>query len=125
MEHFCSKCDTSHVRPVGRRCYKTGMSTNITSQQATVAVNALLTQQTADRPPSPIQASPPGSSVNGNTSTIVITTMNSQVNLRTDEFILAELQKLSARMTQVEQELHTDTCTSTPGSGKGQSLTGR
>ena len=93
------------------------MATNITSQQAAVAVNALLTQQTAGRPPSPIQAGPSGSTVTGNSSTTVITTMNSQPqqgNLRTEDLILAELQKLSARMTQVEQELHTDTFTSTP-----------
>ena len=117
MEHFCSKCDTSDIRPVGRRCFRTGMATNITSQQTAVAVNALLTQQTAGRPPSPIQAGPSGSTVTGNSSTTVITTMNSQPqqgNLRTEDLILAELQKLSARMTQVEQELHTDTFTSTP-----------
>ena len=81
------------------------MATNITSKQATVAANALLTQQPAGRPPSPIEPGPSSSSVNGNTSTMVITTMElclQHSNPRTDELILAELQKLSARMTQVE-----------------------
>ena len=117
MEHFCSKCDISHIRPVGRRCFRTGMATNITSHQAAVAANALLTQHTTSRPPSPIQTGPSGSMATGNSSTTVITTMNSQTqqgSLRTEDLILAELQKLSARMTQVEQELHTDTFTSTP-----------
>ena len=105
MEHFCSKCDSSHIRPVGRRCFRTGMATNITSQQAT------------SRSPSPIHTGPSGSMATGNSSTTVITTMNSQTQqsgLRAEDLILAELQKLSARMTQVEQELHTDTFTSTP-----------
>ena len=93
------------------------MATNVTSKQAIAAANALLTQHPAGRPPSPIQAGPSSSLVNGNTSTTVITTTNSQpqhANLRTDKLILAELQKLLARMTQVEQELHDDTFTSTP-----------
>ena len=34
--------------------------------------------------------------------------------MRTEELILSELQKLSVRMSQVEQELQTDTFTSTP-----------
>ena len=117
MEQFCYKCDTAHIRPVGRRCYRTGMATNITSDQATVAASALISQQSVGGLPSPIQAGPSGSSLNSNTSNTMITTSNSQTqhtNLRTDELILAELQKLSARMTQVEQELHTDTFASTP-----------
>ena len=93
------------------------MATNITSEQATAAASALLSQQSAGRLPSPIRAGPSSSSVSSNTFNTLTTTSTSQhqyTNLRTDELILAELQKLSARMTQVEQELHTDTFTSTP-----------
>ena len=93
------------------------MATNITSEQATAAASALISQQSVGGLPSPIRAGPSSSSVNRSTSNIMTTTSNSQTrhtNLRTDELILAELQKLSARMTQVEQELHTDTFASTP-----------
>ena len=54
MEVWCDKCGCKHNRPVGRRCYKVSMATNISTTQATAAVSALYTATSADRPPSPI-----------------------------------------------------------------------
>ena len=115
MELFCDKCESEH-RPVGRRCNREGMVTNITSTQPSVAPNAFLVQQLTDRPPSPIEGPNSGSLVIGNVSTSLTatSTVSSQQPLRTDELILAELKKLSIRMTLVEQELQAETFTSTP-----------
>ena len=113
MELFCNKCERTHIRPVGRRCYKEGMATNITSTQPSVAPNAFLTQQLAGRPPSPIEGLGSSSSVTRNVSTSLTVTSNtgSQQTPRTEELILAELQKLSTRITLVEQELQAETFT--------------
>ena len=116
MEHFCSKCDRPHIRPVGRKCITAGMATNVSSTQPSVAPNGFLTQQLMGRSLSPINTPFSGSTVN--TSASAATSSGGSVtqpnNTRTDELILAELQKLSARKTNVEQELQADTFTSTP-----------
>ena len=116
MELFCEKCELVHSRPVGRRCNREGMATNTPSTQPTVAPNAFLTQQLTGRPPSPIEGTSSGTSVirDGSTSLTVASTTSAQQSPRTEELILAELQKLSSRMTLVEQELQADTFTSTP-----------
>ena len=92
------------------------MATNITSTQPSVAPNAFLTQQLAGRPPSPIEGLSSSSPVIRNVSTSLTDTSNtgSQQTPRTEELILAELQKLSTRMTLVEHELQAETFTSTP-----------
>ena len=105
MELFCDKCELVHSRPVGRRCNREGMATNIPSTQPTVAPNAFLTQQLTGRPPSPIEGTSSGSSVirDVSTSLTVASTTSAQQSPRTEELILVELQKLSSRMTLVEQ----------------------
>ena len=92
------------------------MATNIPSTQPSVAPNAFLTQQLTGRPPSPIEGPSSSCSVSRDVSTplTVVSTTSSQQPSRTEELILAELQKLSNRMTLVEQELQTETFTSTP-----------
>ena len=72
--------------------------------------NGFLTQQLMGRSPSPISTTPSGSSVNRSITTATSSggTMAQPSSIRTDELILAELQKLSARMTQVEQELQAE-----------------
>ena len=92
------------------------MATNITSTQLSVAANAFLTQCLTGRPPSPIGVSCSGSSVirDASTSLTVTSSVSSQQLPRTEELILAELQKLSSQMTQVEQELQAETFISIP-----------
>ena len=117
MEVWCDKCGSKHNRPVGRRCYIVSMATNISTTQATAAVSALHTATTVDRSPSPITSMQAGtSSLHTAATSHSVTTSQppSQFSVRTEELILSELQKLMARMTQVEQELQNDTFTSTP-----------
>ena len=117
MEHLCSKCGQLHERPVGRRCIKVSMATNITSSQANAAVSAVLFSNTTERPPSPISST---QSRAAQTLNIPSTQLASDLRdpqakpSRTEELIFSELQKLSARMSNMEQELHADTVTSTP-----------
>ena len=121
MEHFCSKCEIPHIRPVARHRYSSGMTTNIVSTQVTVAPNAFFTQQLNSGFTSPILSCHSGSSVNRSASKSTSTTTSANIHqgqLRTDELILAELQKLSTRMTQIEQELQAETFTSTPRKSK-------
>ena len=128
MEIFCDKCGFEHNRPVGRRCYKVSMATNISTTQATAAVSALQTANTADRPPSPISSMQAGTSGLHTATTshsVPVSRSPSQFSVRTEELILTELQKLSARMSQVEQELQTDTFTSTPRKRKKARTGGR
>ena len=116
MEHFCFKCDRLHIRPAGWSCIIGSMATNVTSNQVSVAPSAFLTQQLMGRSPSPISITSSCGSVNRSTITATSSmgSIAQQSNARTDELILAELQKPSARMTQVEQELQAKTFTSIP-----------
>ena len=117
MELSCSKCEQLHERPVGRRCIKVSMATNITSSQANAAVSAVLFSNTTERPPSPISSTHSGTS---QTVNVPNTQLANGVPdplakpSRTEELTLSELQKLSACMSNMEQEVHTDTVTSTP-----------
>ena len=81
---------------------------NISSSQATAAASALQTASMVDTPPSP------STSMQASTHSAPVSRAPSQLSTRTEELILHELQKLSARMSQVEQDLQTDTFTSTP-----------
>ena len=56
MEHFSAKCNLSHSRPVGRRCNKVCMATNISSAQASPAASAVRLRETVDTPLSPISS---------------------------------------------------------------------
>ena len=96
---------------------KVSMATNITSSQANAAASAVLFSSATEGPLSPISSAQPGTShnVNGLEVQPSTSTQESQVRpSRTEELILTELQKLSARMSNMEQELHADTVTSTP-----------
>ena len=104
------------------------MATNISTTQAAEAVSALHTTTTIDRSPSPITSMHAGtaSSYTVNTAhSVPVSRPPSQFSARTEELILSELQKLSARMTQVEQDLQTDTFTSTPRKRKKAKTRGR
>ena len=128
MEVWCEKCGSNHNRPVGRRCNRVSMATNISTTQAAEAVSALHTTTTVDRSPSPITSMHAGTASihTVNTShSVPVSRPPSQFSVRTEELILSELQKLSARMTQVEQELQTDTFTSTPRKRKKPKTRGK
>ena len=116
MEEHCIKCNSYHKRPVGRRCYRLSMATNITTSQAIMASSAVLSVNssvstsvnpvvtTSTRPPPP------------NTVTVTTSSTPGQSNgpSRTEELILNELQRLSARMSNMEQEIQSTTFTSVP-----------
>ena len=116
MEEHCIKCNSYHKRPVGRKCYRLSMATNITTSQAIMASSAVLSVNssvntsvnpvvtTSTRPPLP------------NTVTVTTNSTPGQSNgpSRTEELILNELQRLSARMSNMEQEIQSTTFTSTP-----------
>ena len=128
MEVLCDKCGLKHNRPVGRRYYKVIMAMNISTTQATAAVSALQMATIGDRPPSPISSMQAGTSGLHTATTshsAPVSRPPSQFSVRTEELILSELQKLSARMSQVEQELQTDTFTSTPRKRKKARTRGR
>ena len=96
---------------------KVSMATNITSSQASAAVSAVLFSNATEGLPSPISSGQPSTShaVNGREIQPSTSIQESQVRpSRTEELILTELQKLSARMSNMEQELQADTVTSTP-----------
>ena len=117
MEVSCDKCGFKHNRPVGRLCYKVSMAKNISTTQANAAASALHTATIVDRPPSPITLMQAGTSSLHTATTahsVTVSRPPSQFSTRTQEFILSELQKLSAHMSQVDQEFQTDTFTSTP-----------
>ena len=104
------------------------MATNISTTQAAEAVSALHTTTTVDRSPSPITSMRGGTASTHTVEishSVPVSRAPSQFSVRTEELILSELQKLSARMTQVEQELQTDTFTSTPRKRKKPKTRGK
>ena len=116
MEEQCIKCNSYHKRPVGRRCYRLSMATNITTSQAIMASSAVLgvnsSVNTSVNPVVTTRIPPPPA----NTVTVTTSSTSGQPNgpSRTEELILNELQKLSARMSNMEQEFQSTTFTSTP-----------
>ena len=90
--------------------------------QASMAVSAITSSNLVERPPSPIasthMAVPATQTLNAYSAS---GPQNSNPGpSRTEELILAELQRLSARMSNVEHELQADTFTSTPRKRKKQ-----
>ena len=117
MEYFCAKCDYSHTRPIGRWCTRVSMATNISTTQAITAVSAVRPTCNADTLTSPIASRQPNqspTSVDLATNSTATTLAPSGLSTRAEELILRELKKLSARMTHMEQEMQSDTFTSTP-----------
>ena len=116
MEEQCIKCNSYHKRPMGRRCYRLSMATNITTSQAIMASSAVLgvnsSVNTSVNPVVTTSTPPPPA----NTVTVTTSSTSGQSNgpSRTEELILNELQKLSARMSNMEQEIQSTTFTSTP-----------
>ena len=98
------------------------MATNICTTQANAAAAALCTSTSIDRPPSPITSS---QTTVFNTQPTGGVRVPNQNPSRTEELILHELQRLSARMSCVEQELQADTFTSTPRRRKKAKTGGR
>ena len=86
------------------------MGTNITSSQALLASSAVTSIHTSNSPSVNANVELPGP------SNISIATHSAQGSgpTRTEELILAELQKLSSRMSNMEQEMQSKTYTSTP-----------
>ena len=88
------------------------MATNITSSQALLASSAVTSIHTSNSSAANANVELPGPS---NTS---IATHSAQAQgsapTRTEELILAELQRLSSRMSNMEQEIQSKTYTSTP-----------
>ena len=116
MEHFCSKCSLSHSRPVGRWCNKVSMVTNLSSAQAREAASAVRPREIVYSPLSPISSLCMDSSTGieePGISTVAVSRAPNVVPSKTEELMLNELQKLSARMSQMEQEMQGNTFTST------------
>ena len=116
MEYYCAKSDYLHIRPIGRRCMRVSMATNITSMQAHTAVSAVRPTCSADTPLIPIaslQTNHYTTLEDPGTNFTAMARAPSALSARAEELILSEQQKLSARMTYMEQEMQRDTFTST------------
>ena len=112
MEEHCIKCNNYHKRPVDRRCYRLSVATNITPSQAIMASSAVLGVNSSVNPVVTTSTQPPVSNVV--TVSTSLAQSHSNGPSRTEEPILSELQRLSARMSNMGQEIQSTTFTSTP-----------
>ena len=88
MEYYCSKCDISHSRPIGRRCIRVSMATNISTTQAHTAVSAVRPPCRADMPLSSVSSWPANHSTaaeDPGTSSVAISRAPSALSARTKE----------------------------------------
>ena len=100
-ERHCTVCFIYYTPPTGRRCYRLTMGSNVMCSPTVFTQEQSGLNTVVSGRVSPI-------------STPSTSASTAQAAVSKGDIILAELRNLAYRLTQVEQGLHSQSCTSTP-----------